>query len=87
MGLSLSDGGRAVGRGQGRVLACLMVLVLPLCGCTSLQQYVQNGFKVGPSYSPPAAPVAQHWIDEADKRIRTNADDLSQWWTVFHDPG
>ena len=36
---------------------------------------------------PPAAPVAQHWIDDADKRVRTDADDLSKWWTVFHDPG
>ena len=49
-------------------------------------EYVHNGFKVGPNYSPPAAPVAQHWIDDADKRVRTNGDDLSQWWTVFNDP-
>jgi outer membrane protein TolC len=55
-------------------------------GCTSLKDYIHNGFKVGPNYATPPAPVAEHWIDEADKRVRTESDDLSRWWTVFKDP-
>jgi NodT family efflux transporter outer membrane factor (OMF) lipoprotein len=55
-------------------------------GCTPLGEYVRNGFEVGPDYGRPPAPVAEHWIDAADKRVRTDEDDLSQWWTVFNDP-
>jgi NodT family efflux transporter outer membrane factor (OMF) lipoprotein len=67
--------------------ACLMLLAASLCGCTSFREYIQNGFKVGPNYCPPAAPIAQEWIDATDKRVRTDCDDLSRWWTVFNDPG
>jgi NodT family efflux transporter outer membrane factor (OMF) lipoprotein len=55
-------------------------------GCTSWQEYVHNGFKVGPNYSKPPAPVAKDWIDANDQRVRTASDDLSKWWTVFNDP-
>jgi len=64
----------------------MMTLAAPLCGCTTLTEYVQNGFKVGPNYRPPPAPVAPNWIDVADPRVRTESDDLSKWWTVFNDP-
>jgi NodT family efflux transporter outer membrane factor (OMF) lipoprotein len=30
--------------------------------------------------------VAHEWIDANDKRVRSEPDDLSQWWKVFHDP-
>jgi NodT family efflux transporter outer membrane factor (OMF) lipoprotein len=66
--------------------AVLMILTLSLCGCTTLSEYVHNGFKVGPNYRKPPAPVAQDWIDATDKRLRREPDDLSQWWKVFHDP-
>src|SRR5437667_2818271 len=66
--------------------AGLMALAAPLCGCTTLKEYVHNGFKVGPNYGRPPAPVAQNWIDAADPRVRTASDDLSQWWKVFNDP-
>ncbi|MCY2994719.1 MAG: TolC family protein, partial [Planctomycetota bacterium] len=69
-----------------RVLLVVIAMVSSLGGCTSLHEYVHNGFKVGPNYCPPGAPVAEHWIDEADVRVRTQSDDLSQWWTVFNDP-
>src|SRR5258708_6364493 len=57
-------------------------------GCTSIQDYVHNGFKVGPNYERPPAPVEKTWIDAEDVRIRTESDDLnlSKWWTVFNDP-
>src|SRR5438132_9437071 len=67
-------------------IAGLMTLAGGLSGCTSLQEYVQNGFKVGPNYGRPPAPVAQNWIDAADPRVRKDSDDLAKWWTVFHDP-
>jgi NodT family efflux transporter outer membrane factor (OMF) lipoprotein len=55
-------------------------------GCTSLQEYVHNGFKVGPNYLKPPAPLAKDWIDADDKRVRTQSDDFSKWWTIFSDP-
>src|SRR5450432_466149 len=64
----------------------LLALAMGCCGCTSLTEYVQNGFKVGPNYREPPAAVANNWIDASDKRVRTEADDLSKWWTVFNDP-
>jgi len=64
----------------------LPMLIACLSGCTSLSEYVRNGFKVGPNYSKPPAAVAPNWIDAADKRVRSENDDLSQWWKVFGDP-
>ncbi len=66
--------------------ACLTILAVLLSGCTSFNDYIQNGFKVGPNYARPSAAVAQNWIDASDKRVRNESDDLSQWWTVFKDP-
>ena len=66
--------------------ACLTILLVPLCGCTLLQEYLHNGFKVGPNYRQPTVPVAPDWIDASDKRLRKDGDDLSKWWTVFNDP-
>jgi len=62
------------------------MVAVSLCGCTPITEYVHNGFKVGPNYQKPPAPVAKHWIDAVDKRVRTESDDLSKWWTVFNDP-
>lgn len=67
-------------------LVIVASFISSLSGCTSFSDYVRNGFKVGPSYCPPPAPVAQRWIDQADIRVRTQADDISCWWTVFNDP-
>src|SRR5579871_7043666 len=63
-----------------------IALAMCCCGCTSLAEYVQNGFKVGPNYCTPNAAVANNWIDASDKRVRTDSDDLSEWWKVFNDP-
>jgi outer membrane protein TolC len=63
-----------------------IALAMCCCGCTPLAEYVRNGFKVGPNYRTPDAAVASNWIDASDKRVRTNTDDLSKWWTVFNDP-
>ncbi|MGA2255978.1 MAG: efflux transporter outer membrane subunit, partial [Thermoguttaceae bacterium] len=59
--------------------------ILGFSGCTSLSDYVHNGFKVGPNYQPARAAVATNWIDANDVRVRRNGDDLSKWWAVFND--
>ena len=41
-------------------------------GCVytgGLRDDLYNGFKVGPEYGRPAAPVADAWIDSYDDRI------------------
>ncbi len=66
---------------------CIVTLFLAtFAGCASFREYVHNGFKVGPNYRTPAAPVAGNWIDADDSRVRTTKDDLCGWWTVFGDP-
>jgi NodT family efflux transporter outer membrane factor (OMF) lipoprotein len=70
-----------------RLLAVsLSTLALSVGGCTTLREYVHNGFKVGPNYQRPPAPVAEHWIDADDVRVRSEQTDYSHWWTVFNDP-
>jgi NodT family efflux transporter outer membrane factor (OMF) lipoprotein len=64
----------------------VVLLAIVLSGCTSFNEYVHNGFKVGPDYKTPPAPVAKNWIDSNDIRVRNEHDDLSAWWTVFNDP-
>ncbi|MGE5194586.1 MAG: efflux transporter outer membrane subunit [Deltaproteobacteria bacterium] len=64
----------------------LFALVLTGSGCTSLSQWVHNGFKVGPNYAPPAGPVAENWIDHGDPRVKNDPAQDRSWWTVFHDP-
>jgi NodT family efflux transporter outer membrane factor (OMF) lipoprotein len=66
--------------------ALLAIFTLSLCGCTPLGEYISNGFKVGPNYKKPTAPVAEHWIDAGDVRVRSEDADDSHWWTVFNDP-
>ncbi len=71
----------------GRCIPFGLILVgVLVCGCTSLEEYIHNGFKVGPNYCQPPAPVAPHWIDINDKRVKSEEDDLSKWWIVFNDP-
>src|ERR1700691_2358724 len=67
-------------------VAARLIAVLFLGGCTSPREYVHNGFKVGPNYCPPGAQVADTWIDAADKRVRAESGDFSNWWEVFNDP-
>ncbi len=64
----------------------LVLWVICLTGCTPWSQYLHNGFKVGPNYAKPAAPVAERWIDAADERVRSVSTDENLWWAVFNDP-
>jgi NodT family efflux transporter outer membrane factor (OMF) lipoprotein len=67
-------------------LSVIGSLGLSQCGCTPLTEYVRNGFKVGPNYSRPAAPVASEWIDYKDSRVKSQEADMSEWWRAFNDP-
>ncbi|MCE9555296.1 MAG: TolC family protein, partial [Planctomycetes bacterium] len=69
-----------------RSVSCCLVVLLTANGCTNPVQYVRNGLKVGPNYVTPPAPVAENWIDAADKRVRNDGEDPCLWWTVFDDP-
>lgn len=62
------------------------LLALSVTGCTTLGEYIHNGFKVGPNYKRPPAAVAEAWIDATDKRVRSDEPDDSHWWTAFNDP-
>src|SRR5579862_2490858 len=55
-------------------------------GCTSFTDYVNNGFKVGPNYRKPPAPVADDWIDSKSKGVNVATQDLRGWWRAFNDP-
>ncbi|MBN2024459.1 MAG: efflux transporter outer membrane subunit [Pirellulales bacterium] len=68
----------------GLLLAAASLLAVG--GCTSWAEYVANGFKVGPDYRRPTAPVADDWIDADDAGVSDRKDDLCQWWAVFEDP-
>ena len=63
-----------------------LCLILFVCGCTSLQEFLRNGFKVGPNYERPPAPLAPEWIDAKNPSVQSVPADYSAWWTVFRDP-
>lgn len=69
----------------GWMPAVLLSLSL-LSGCTPFNEYKRNGYKVGPNYCRPTAPVQNDWIDAADKRVSSEPTDMSQWWSMFNDP-
>jgi hypothetical protein len=75
-----------------------LLLTLLGSGCTPLELFMQNGFKVGPNYlfmqngfkvgpnyQRPPAPLAATWIDVNNPRVKSVPADYSVWWTVFGD--
>ncbi len=73
-----------------RSLALLLLVGITLicvAGCaTSLRQWARNGFKVGPNYRRPPAPIAPHWIEHDNPQVRNDPPTDCGWWTVFRDP-
>ncbi len=53
------------------------------CVTTGPLDWVRNGFKVGPNYSPPPAPVAEGWIEANHPNVQSRH--LQDWWNVFQD--
>jgi outer membrane protein TolC len=68
------------------ILSVFVIGALFLISGCSLQQWVENGFKVGPNYSRPPGPVASEWIDYKDPRVKSTEPNLAEWWRVFNDP-
>lgn len=85
---TLPFGARSVPGGLRAVLAMLLAVVsLTSTGCmTGFREYISNGFKVGPNYQTPGAPVAGNWIDFRDRRIHNDPNVHWAWWRVFNDP-
>jgi NodT family efflux transporter outer membrane factor (OMF) lipoprotein len=77
---------RRVGGRSAAGFVVLILLELVLAGCTGPLEYIHNGFKVGPNYHKPPAPVAPDWINANDPRLNRGPDELSEWWKVFNDP-
>ena len=50
-------------------LGILAAFVFLGSGCTSIEEYIRNGFKVGPNYQRPPAPFAEHWIDADNPHV------------------
>lgn len=69
-----------------RLALLALLLIAPASGCTSLREYVRNGFKVGPNYCPPAAPVANEWIDARNSSLSASPTEDAAWWQNFNDP-
>jgi NodT family efflux transporter outer membrane factor (OMF) lipoprotein len=68
------------------VLVASFAVAAIACGCTSLREFVQNGFKVGPDYQRPPAPLADNWIEAKNPKVKSVPADYSAWWGVFKDP-
>ncbi|HWB00076.1 MAG TPA: TolC family protein [Pirellulales bacterium] len=69
-----------------RGLLATLAILAAAGGCTSLRQWCRNGFKVGPNYAPPPAPVSPAWIDSGRDGLTAAAVQDGQWWTTFDDP-
>src|SRR5262249_43614099 len=65
-----------------------VVAVLLASGCVATDPltWIENGFKVGPNYHRPPAPVAPEWIEATDTRVQGHQLPNGEWWNVFQDP-
>ena len=66
---------RAWRRGAFIGRAVLAALLPALAGCA-----------VGPDFVPPAAPVADQYLEAHNRSIGAAKQDYRDWWKVFHDP-
>jgi NodT family efflux transporter outer membrane factor (OMF) lipoprotein len=46
--------------------------------------WIRNGFKVGPNYCRPPAPIAPDWIDGSNPSVQHRR--YEEWWKAFQDP-
>ena len=69
-------------------MALLLAVLSTVGGCTSLDQWVRNGFKVGPNFEEPSAKVADDWsvrtTGSGSLTPASMTDDA--WWSTFNDP-
>ncbi len=71
---------------QSLASSVLVVSALLSVGCTSLDHWKNNGYKVGPNYRSPSAQVAAAYSQQGSPFIRNDQVLDPQWWTVFNDP-
>ena len=62
-------------------------------GCTAIRRAglaallpALAGCAVGPDFVPPAAPVADKYLEAHNRSIGTGKQDYRDWWKAFHDP-
>lgn len=74
-------------RAGGCAVACCRWRLRSRWGGCGLKEWANNGFKVGPNYSPPPAPVAEAWIDYQPPAATEAAGGVAveKWWTTFGD--
>ncbi len=71
-------------RDLGRAIVVGALLLTSGCVTTGPLDYIRNGWKVGPNYLRPPAPVAPEWIQAKDPNVQNRH--LQDWWQVFDDP-
>jgi NodT family efflux transporter outer membrane factor (OMF) lipoprotein len=65
-----------VGSGMGRAIRALLLASLASTAAC----------RIGPSFTPPPAPVAPAWREASSDGIDTDRQEYRNWWTVFADP-
>jgi NodT family efflux transporter outer membrane factor (OMF) lipoprotein len=86
VGLTIGQQSGLQGPSMNRPITwCSVALLFLAGGCvtTGPLDWVHNGFKVGPNYSKPPAPVAQEWIEARNAQVQ--ARHIEDWWVVFQD--
>ncbi len=66
--------GRVILVSRTIILSALVSLLLT--SCTTL----------GPDFETPESEVEKEWIDIGDSKVKSDSDDLAEWWSVFNDP-
>jgi NodT family efflux transporter outer membrane factor (OMF) lipoprotein len=64
----------------------LVGVALASSGCGAKLPWMRNGFKVGPNYCRPPAPVAPAWIEAENPLVDSRHVLYGDWWSVFQDP-
>jgi NodT family efflux transporter outer membrane factor (OMF) lipoprotein len=62
------------------------MLLTSVAGCSGLQQWKENEYKVGPNYRRPCAVTSASWIDSQSSDIVVASQESNEWWSVFNDP-
>ncbi len=89
--LPYAPGAWQAARRTCQTLTLLSILLVAITGCrTGPLEYVKNGFKVGPKYETPAAPVESIWIDDSNEALKTKGlltqhEPYWNWWEIFND--
>jgi NodT family efflux transporter outer membrane factor (OMF) lipoprotein len=65
-------------------IALCMASITSGCITTGPLDWIHNGFKVGPNYCRPSAPLALDWIDGGNPNVQHRR--YEEWWKAFQDP-